>query len=222
MRLCHISDLHGTFIPLLGKFDFVVASGDILPNDPYNLALDRTLETRFQINWLKRNVSKIKEWLQNHAFLFIPGNHDFLPSKIIERILRSEDINAISLENKLVTFRDINFYGFPYVSFHTGSWNYELMPPEMNIKVDSMVDVCNSKHVNVLVCHSPIYGILDRNTSGNHIGSTAISNALQYKINPDKLPSYYLCGHCHEDMGIVEQNGILISNAALYQHIIDI
>jgi len=92
----------------------------------------------------------------------------------------------------------------------------------MNSKVDDMVEVLNSTYVDVLVCHSPIYGILDVNTSGNHIGSTAISNAISYKISEEQLPSYYLCGHCHENRGIIERNNMLISNAALYQHVIEI
>ena len=36
------------------------------------------------------------------------------------------------------------------------------------------------------------------------------------------LGHYYLCGHCHENRGIIERNNMLISNAALYQHVIEI
>ena len=36
MKICHISDTHGTFPNLHGNFDIIVHSGDLFPNS-YNL-----------------------------------------------------------------------------------------------------------------------------------------------------------------------------------------
>lgn len=63
----------------------------------------------------------------------------------------------------------------------------------------------NFKKLDILICHQPPYGILDKvnfpgapkSWKGKHAGSKVILNYIQ----KNKL-SYVFCGHIHEAMGV--------------------
>jgi Icc-related predicted phosphoesterase len=211
MKICHISDTHGSLPRLNGDFDIIVHSGDILPDISFN----KTHAMMGQMKWLEENLIKIKEWINNKLFLFIPGNHDFLNPDLISQVLRSESIRNINLTNELITYEGIRFYGFPYVPTINGFWEYEANSIEMNKKVDQMME----NDMDIIVAHAPLYKILDRTTGNEHIGNNILNNAFEIH---GKQPMYYLHGHCHEANGIEFKHNILVSNAAMTQHIIEI
>lgn len=221
MRLMHISDSHGGFPRLNGKYDAIIHTGDFFPNSRHVFD-NKNLEMAFQLEWLRDSIPLIKAWLQGHTFLYVPGNHDFLNHDLMEMELRSEGIEAINLTDRLFTFQGVNFYGFPYIPAINGAWNYEREIPEMQIEVDKMVEQLNKTHVDVLACHAPPYKMLDLSLGNQLLGSTVIADALDYKINKDMLPSYYLCGHIHEAHGVSVRNGVVFSNAATTYQIIEV
>ena len=220
MRICHISDTHGEFPILNNKFDVIVHSGDFFPNSPAILFGSSGQEAEFQKDWLTKRIPDLKDMVGNYPFLFTLGNHDFLSSEIVEQLLQQAGIKAFSLNNKHVTIDSINLYGFPYIPYISGKWNYELMLPEMQIQVDKMTEQLNSVQTHVLVCHAPIYKTLDLAFSNNNFGSTVIANMLDYSISQNKMPVAYLHGHIHEAAGISIRNNLLVSNAATTQQII--
>lgn len=222
LRLCHISDTHGALPKLPGRYDAVIHTGDLFPNSHHVMSGNKTQEMVFQDDWLREQIPAIKSWLNGHPFLYVPGNHDFLHPDRMEHILRSEGINAIGLTDKITTFEGVNFYGFPYVPAINGMWNYEREIPEMQQEVDKMVEQLNKTFVDVLACHAPPYKVLDLSLGNQILGSTVISDALAYKVSKDMLPPVYLCGHIHEAHGIAIRNGMLISNAAVTRHIIEV
>jgi Icc-related predicted phosphoesterase len=222
MRLCHVSDTHGGFPRLYGRYDVIVHTGDLFPNSYAVSTGNRTQEMMFQDMWLKDNINNFKSWLQGHPFLYVPGNHDFLHPDRMEHILRGEGINVVGLTDKLATFQGVNFYGFPYVPYINGAWNYERQLPEMQQESDKMVAALNQTKVDILCCHAPLYGVLDLNYNNESFGSTVIANALDYKIAPDMIPDVLLFGHIHEAAGIAMRNGLLCSNAATTYQIIEI
>ncbi len=59
----------------------------------------------------------------------------------------------------------------------------------------------------ILVLHCPAYGILDVSFSGKHVGSVSIA-----KLVEEFKPKIVLCGHIHEDRGIVEKDGTVFMN----------
>jgi Icc-related predicted phosphoesterase len=223
MRICHTSDTHGGFPKLHGPYDIVVHSGDFFPNSHalYNNG-DKQAEATFQSEWLCLNIRNMKKWLQESPFLFVLGNHDFMNPDAMESLLRTEGITAINLTDKIITYDNVNFYGFPYIPYISGDWNYEREIPEMQVEVDKMVTELNNKYVDVLVCHAPIHGTLDKTWGNEVVGSSVIANALDYKISKDTMPSYYLHGHIHEAHGIAIRNNILVSNAGTTQHLLEI
>jgi len=221
MRLLHKSDCHSTMPALQGNFNCVVDSGDFFPNSRHVFHGERDKEVRFQMQWLQDNIEDLKKQLAGRDLLFVAGNHDFVDPIRMEALLQSEGINAIDLTNKLVSYGGINFYGFPYVPTINGDWNYERAVPEMQQEVRRMVDVINSNQVDVLACHCPIYGCLDLTTDNDRIGNRVMADALDYQIEDDKKPSYYLCGHCHNP-GITMRGKMLVSNMATSQCVIEI
>src|SRR5713226_6349793 len=78
MRLMHVSDTHGGFPRLHGRFDLVIHSGDFFPNSHHVLQANKTREMSFQLQWLRDNIPSIKQWLGGHTMIYVPGNHDFL------------------------------------------------------------------------------------------------------------------------------------------------
>lgn len=222
VRICHISDTHSGFPRLYGRYDCVLHTGDFFPNSHHVMQGNKNREAVFQLQWLRDNMANIKAWLQGHPFLFVLGNHDFVPAEMMEQELRSFGIDARNITNKHFNFREVDFYGFPYVPVISGMWNYEKDLPEMQIEVDKLVEILNAKHVDVLACHAPLYQTLDLSMGNELCGSTIIANGLDYKVSKDMLPGYYLCGHIHEANGITIRNGMVISNAATTLHVIEV
>lgn len=222
MRLMHISDTHGGFPRLYGRFDVVIHTGDFFPNSHHVGQGNKTQEAIFQHDWLRQQIPTMKQWLQGHPFLYVPGNHDFLNADLMEHELRSAGIECLGLTDKITTFKGVNFYGFPYVPSINGMWNYEREVPEMQKEVDKMVDALNGTYVDVVAAHAPFYKMLDLTMGNEVVGSTVLANAFDYKINKDMMPVAYLCGHIHEAHGMALRNGMLVSNAATTKHIIEV
>lgn len=226
MRISHVGDIHGNFNKLGGRFDIIVFSGDFCPDfylSQFNCSeSDKARVAALQLDWISDNISNIKQWTQHSPFLFILGNHDWIKPELVEFTLRSQGIEAISLNNKLVTYQGINFYGFPYVPAINGSFNYEREIPEMITEVDEMFKTLNQTHVDVLVTHAPLYKVLDITNGNYNIGNRVLSNMIDFKLSKDMIPNYLLCSHCHEARGMAMYNGMLVSNAAQTQNIVEI
>lgn len=222
MRLMHVSDTHGKFPRLYGRYDAVIHTGDLFPNSHHLFNGEKDKEMSFQLQWLRDNLNEMKSWLQGHPFLYVPGNHDFLNSSLMEFEMRKVGLESFDLTDRMLTFQGVNFYGFPYVPAINGMWNYEREISAMQKETDKMVEVLNKQYVDVLACHAPLYKVLDLSMGNELLGSTVISDALDYKVSKDMQPAYYLCGHIHEANGMSVRNGMMVSNAATTRHIIEV
>lgn len=208
-RILHISDTHGGLPTLRGEFDVVVHSGDFLPNRSFG---HRVVEETFQCAWIENNAARLRAWLDDKPLLLTHGNHDFVDAA---PILRSLGIDAHCLDNRKHTFNGISFYGFPYVPYFRGVWNFECTQHELEVRTETM----DLEGVDVLVAHSPIYGLLDRNAEGTRCGSKPMRRFLESSAH---VPSWYLCGHIHEAAGYKRwKRDIDVSNAACDQRVID-
>lgn len=214
-RLTHISDTHG-MIPLCYPEDSImlVHSGDMFPNATRGNVGE---ELEFQEKWVKKQILKYKSRIGSRYFLYIHGNHDYYdPQKDFE----AAGIRAINLNNKLVKLMGLRFYGFPYVPFIAGEWNYEKQVPEMSRLVNQIPEC------DVLVAHCPPYGILSKDSEGKGGGNSSLMNWLAYG---GLSPRYILCGHFHESRGMKLVEPIMnndpplfVSNAATTQHTIEV
>lgn len=215
MRISHISDTHGNFPKMNGKYDCVVFSGDFFPTTKAHNYIDKTEEISNQKFWLDKNIENIKRWLNQNPFLFILGNHDFISPDYVEEFLKNNEIEAIDLTGKLIEFNRVAFYGFPWVPEIDGSWNYECSSLQMKQQVDLAFKTIEHNLIEVFVSHGPVHNILDLTYGNEHVGNLFMKNIL-CKID------YFLCGHIHEAMGLANVDGVLHSNAAMHNHVIEI
>lgn len=176
MIIQHISDTHG-FIPELTG-EVIIHSGELYPN------ICNTKEK--QINWIKGMAF-------NKPMIFCAGNHDYhIPEQVID------------ITNKLIDYKGFSIYGFPYIPYIEGDFNYELRISDMKEAVREI------PKVDILVSHAPLKHILD-----NGMGNSVLLNHLMYN---DLMPKYFLCGHIHESSGTSQFKDTIISNAACTSH----
>jgi Icc-related predicted phosphoesterase len=151
-------------------------------------------------------ISEFNQWLgtlpHKHKIL-IAGNHDFLFEKNPD-LARSLITNAVYLENSAVEIEGIKFWGSPY------------SPRFLNFAFNSKRGAELKKHwdlipekTDVLIIHTPPYGILDQTAFGNHVGCKDLTEAIE-RVQPKVV----VFGHIHEGYGMFEKNGIRYINAA--------
>lgn len=211
MLIAHISDNHGGLIPI-PECDIIVHSGDLLPNNPF--IKDFPNEPKYQSNWISHRKKKIKNWIGDKPFLFCSGNHDFIN---VQEAFCSYGIKAISLNNRIVEFAGLSFYGFPYIPYDEGRWKFEKTIPEMTDMINLMKSNLKEygKKLDILVCHCPPYGYMDFD-NGKHWGNSVLSNWLHFS-DECNLPKYIMFGHVHSSYGIEKLEcfeNITLSNAA--------
>lgn len=182
MKILHLSDTHGCHRRLrdLPEADVVVHSGDFTMNGSEAEAIDF-------MNWLCDLPYRHK--------IFICGNHD---DCIYGANIDGLDDNVHYLCNSGIEIDGIKFYGVPMFMWDCvtdrQSRNYATIPTDTDI----------------LITHSPAYGILDFDDNINY-GSEEILERLTYLPNLKA----HLFGHIHSQYGIVSQNGITFSNGAI-------
>ena len=204
MKIIHVSDTHGIFPRLPSGHDLVVHSGDLMPNRTRG---NRDIEFSYQKNWLLRNVNRFREWLDGRPMIFCRGNHDFSP--LVQDILRDHKCDVTEITNKLYEFQGLRFYGFPYVNYMCGEWNFESTETELADYVGRLP----WGKIDVMVAHAPIAGVLDQ-CYGDHIGIGAMNTAFSFGWARETWPKAYLHGHAHEAFGVDSIDGMLVSNAA--------
>ena len=185
MKILHLSDTHGCHRRLrdLPEADVVVHSGDFTMNGSEAEAIDF-------MNWLCDLPYRHK--------IFICGNHD---DCLYGANVDGLDDNVYYLCNSGIEIDGVKFYGVPMFMgdcvTDRQSRNYANIPSD----------------TDVLITHSPAYGILDFDDDINY-GSEEILERLS------SLPNLkvHLFGHIHAQHGIVTQNGITFSNGAIMNY----
>lgn len=177
-----ISDLHGRY-PKLEGGDLLIVAGDLT-------ARDTNEEYHMFHDWAVG--------LDYFAVVVIGGNHDNR-LQANRHIFDSEDSIIVYLEDESFEYMDINIWGSPWTK------TFEGMNPhckaftkdtekELADKFKSIPD-----DVDILITHSPPWGVLDKTTDGDHVGSKALASQVGNMKNPPKL---WVWGHIHESYGI--------------------
>ena len=181
MKILHISDTHGCHHQLgkLPEADVVVHSGDFCMVGSEQEALDF-------LNWFCD--------LKYRHKIFICGNHD---DCLYGADIDGLDNNVHYLCNSGIEIEGVKFYGVPM--FMGDCVTERQSRHYANIPADT----------DVLITHSPPYGILDFDDN-IHYGSEEILARL-----PELHLKAHLFGHIHAQHGIMQQQGIVFSNAAI-------
>ena len=182
MKILHLSDTHGCHRRLrdLPEADVVIHSGDFTMNGSEAEAIDF-------MNWFCDLPYRYK--------IFICGNHD---DCLYEASIDGLDDNVNYLCNSGIEIEGLKFYGVPMFMedciTDRQSRNYASIPND----------------TEVLITHSPAYGILDFDDDINY-GSEEILEIIPILHNFKT----HLFGHIHARNGIMEQNGVIFSNGAI-------
>lgn len=117
--------------------------------------------------------------------VLVPGN-----GESVEELAAACDgwESAHVLHGTGTTIRDVPFFGLgggvPVTPF--GDWSYDFTE-EQAAKL-----LADCPKWAVLVSHSPPQGVVDLDASGNHLGSTAVRDAIE-----ERSPTLVVCGHVH-------------------------
>ncbi len=181
MKILHLSDTHGCHRRLrdLPDADVVVHSGDFCMVGSEREAIDF-------LNWFCD--------LPYHHKIFICGNHD---DCLYGANIDGLDDNVHYLCNSAIKIDGLKFYGVPMFMgdcvTERQSRNYARIPSDTDI----------------LISHSPAYGILDFDDNINY-GSPELLD----KIATLQLRAH-LFGHIHTRRGVKNIGGVIFSNAAI-------
>jgi len=171
------SDVHNdraacrTLVDRAAEVDVVVGAGDIA-------VARRELETT--IEWLAPIETPT---------VLVPGNAE------TEDELRSacrDWAAARVLHGNGATVEGLPFFGIgggiPVTPF--GPWSYDFTEDE----AETLLAECPEEAI--LVSHSPPKGVVDRDSRGRSLGSTAVRNAIE-----ERKPRLTVCGHIHGSWG---------------------
>ena len=181
MKILHLSDTHGCHRRLidLPEADIVVHSGDFCMVGSETEAIDF-------LNWFCDLPYAHK--------IFICGNHD---DCLYGANIDGLDSNVHYLCNTGVEINGVKFYGVP---MFMGDCVTERQSRNIS-KIQEGTDV--------LITHSPAYGILDYDDSINYGDNQLLTKVMELRL---KL---HLFGHIHRQHGIISKDGIIFSNGAI-------
>lgn len=177
MKIVVISDTHG------GHEDLGRLSGDILIHCG-------DVEHLFRSD--DRALQRIDSWFARQNFdqiLCIAGNHDLR----MERELlsnRHPSRHATYLQDAELTYRDVEFYGAPWVPMLT-THAFFAEAPELTAAWARI-----PRDVDVLITHTPPADILDVSSRGLAIGCPHLAQRLR-----DLTPRLHCFGHVHASAG---------------------
>ncbi|MFA5314102.1 MAG: metallophosphoesterase [Methanomassiliicoccales archaeon] len=196
MKFVAFSDLHGQYSNKLTKWfmkhpaDVLLFAGDLQLNNFDD-------GTQF-LEWLNTLPYKHK--------VCIFGNHDGNYDYTLQQLSKYDNITF--LNNESITIEGIKIWGSPYSVQFLDWWfmkpDNELWEIYNNIPLD----------VDILMTHTPPFGILDKTIDGYNAGSLQLRNRIP---NLHGL-KYNICGHIHENFGIESTDGVTFINASILDY----
>lgn len=192
MKFVTIADTHGKHQSLkLPAGDVLIHAGDISMKGGEGEVLNF-------LRWFDRQDYEYK--------VLIAGNHDFFferePADIIQQMIPPK---IIYLNDSSVIINGLKIWGSPITPwFFNWAFNRHRGEP-----IKRHWDFIPG-NTDILITHGPVYGILDRNMQGQHVGcSDLLNKILEIK------PKFHICGHIHESYGTAENAGTTFINASV-------
>jgi Icc-related predicted phosphoesterase len=190
MRIVLISDTHGLHDGL------TVPPGDVLifPGDAGRRG---TLEEL-------RAFNDFLGGLPHPQKIFVAGNRDYFFERQPEESRRMLT-NAVYLQDEEISIDGVRIYGSPWQPpFINTAFNLPRGGPLRDkwARIPAGIDI--------LVTHTPPYGIGDRTSRGESVGCEELRAAVR-RIKP----KVHVFGHVHEGYGKYHEDGILYINASV-------
>lgn len=137
--------------------------------------------------------------------VLVAGNHDWALADAEGEEIKSLVKNATYLEDSGVEIEGVKFWGSPWQPEFM-NWAFNLHRGQQLAEVWRLIP----DDTDVLITHTPPYGILDQIPSGEHVGCKDLLEALQ-RVRP----KVHVFGHIHEGYGVLKQNGTTFINASV-------
>lgn len=189
MRLICLADTHNQHHDIaIPEGEILIHAGDCTDGGTRN-------ETENFLEWLSSQPHKHK--------ILVPGNHDFYFEK--PENLKNVPENIHLLIDKEVEIEGIHIWGSP-VTPGIGNWAFNR---ERGRHIKKHWDLI-PETTDLLITHTPPYGILDQIGSGLKLGCEELSEILNIV-----QPKYHLFGHIHYSSGSTTRSGIRYFNLSI-------
>lgn len=216
LTLVCISDTHthtkGLKIP---EGDILIHAGDFSKTGLPNEIIDFN-------NFLKEQPHKYKIVIAgNHDLTFDTENYPFILKAKEEKkkpnfpLKEHKNLNlfnpkellseAIYLEDSWVEINGLKFYGSPWSPARSLTAFKLKRGPKIAKKWEQIPE-----NIDVLITHTPPYGILDLSKTGDNAGCEDLTREIFGRIKPKA----HIFGHIHDSHGYTEKNGIKFVNAS--------
>lgn len=144
-----------------------------------------------------REVDEVNRWLgklPHRVKIVVPGNHDWafeLPRSRDEAKDRLS--NAVVLIDQAYEWEGLRFYGSPW-TLPFFRWAFQKLEPELQRVWQGIPE-----DLDVLITHSPPYGIGDLASGSRHAGSRVLRSIVEMV-----KPRFHVFGHLHHGYGVYE------------------
>jgi Icc-related predicted phosphoesterase len=144
--------------------------------------------------------------------LYVPGNHDLFVQHYTgpanQDLRRMADVRMLGTHPKYLSYElrnKMRVLGLPHVTELPG-WAFNDTEERLYRMAEAIVEDYQNKKIDIVVTHSPPFGILD----GSHWGVKAW-NYLRVALKPE----IWICGHIHENYGVYCKDGTTFYNVAM-------
>ncbi|HKJ49615.1 MAG TPA: metallophosphatase domain-containing protein [Christiangramia sp.] len=189
MRLICLADTHNLHheIPIPDG-DVLIHAGDCTDGGTRN-------ETENFLEWFSSQPHKHK--------ILVPGNHDFYFEKN-ENLKKVPDDIHLLIDSGL-EIEKIKIWGSP-VTPGLNNWAFNRERGKQIKKHWELIPI----DTDILITHTPPFGILDEIGSGIKLGCEELKRIL-----PIVQPKHHLFGHIHNASGSIIRSGISYSNLSI-------
>lgn len=194
MKICALSDLHGTLVNINEPIDLVILCGDVCPVYCHT--------TTFQEEWLH---DEFIEWInslplnEGGKVVMCAGNHDFWFEKATKEYID----NFVSLTNGRLIYlcdseythkygdKEYRIYGTPYCK-KFGDWAFMEKYPELKQRYSHIPEGLDILFTHDAAQIAALGLIKEGRWAGEDAGNVELADAVV-----TKKPKYYFCGHIH-------------------------
>jgi Icc-related predicted phosphoesterase len=156
-----------------------------------------------------KDLTNFNKWLgtlkQCKNIVIVDGNHDLFAATSYP-MAKTLFSNATYIRDELIEVQGLKIWGSPW-SKTFGRWAYMTSEEELLLKYQRIPE-----GIDILISHTPVYGILDKVERVGSVGSTSLRSEVFDRIKPRLV----VAGHLHLNGGLTKtENGIIFANAAI-------
>ena len=209
IKIVCISDTHSRVHPSsIPHGDILIVAGDVSFNgslkaihaaDQFLAALPHKYKIIVGGNHdIGIDLQQLKFFAENYP--------DYCSAELLDKTdyIKSILSKYIYLCDSSVTIEGIKFWGTPYTIGQRGAFSYDEDEMDLHAKLIP-------PDTDILITHSPPYGILDITQKAKNVGSKSLAKRV---ASIPKL-KYHIFGHIHESHGVLTVKGVTFMNVAI-------